>query len=307
MPSADMDTTSAQPDRSLATCCTAGGISPRLFTATSSTNITRKNGNKGGRLADAADVPDAPCGAAAEAVAGAADDPVDPVDPVALAALADPVVTGSGICGCCNGRAPGGCAMPASAATVRRKTSDSVSTTGTSMATRNILARVAAFAMSGERMLPAPTTWATSWMEPPRKSPASGTVMPNQRTHSGYSTITAVERLAMPMALISVQRSLSGLCGSVDEMAMVAEMPQMPVPPPDSSPNMGDTRSTRAISTPKHSVNTTAPASPRMPQRPSADTSDTTMRTPSSATPTRTSFLALNSMPGRQRSFSDRK
>ena len=197
--------------------------------------------------------------------------------------------------------------MPASAATVRRRTSDSVSTTGTSMATRNILARVAAFAMSGERMLPAPTTWATSWMEPPRKSPASGTVMPNQRTHSGYSTITAVDRLAMPMALIKVQRSLSGLCGSVDEMAMVAEMPQMPVPPPDSSPNMGDTRSTRAISTPKHSVNTTAPASPRMPQRPSADTSDTTMRTPSSATPTRTSLLALNSMPGRQRSFSDRK
>ena len=144
-------------------------------------------------------------------------------------------------------------------------------------------------------------------MAPPRKRPASATDMSSQRTQSGYSTITTVDRLAMPMAVISVLRSFSAVCGMVAEMAMVAEMPQMPVPPPDSSPSMGGRRSARAISTPKDMVRITAPARPRMPQSPSAETSAMTMRAPSSATPMRTSFLAENSMPGTQRASSDRK
>ena len=50
----------------------------------------------------------------------------------------------------------------ADCATALRKTKASISTTGTSMATRNILASVAALAISGDRMLPAPTTCVTS-------------------------------------------------------------------------------------------------------------------------------------------------
>ncbi len=36
-------------------------------------------------------------------------------------------------------------------------------------------------------------------MAPPRKRPASATDMSSQRTQSGYSTITTVDRLAMPL------------------------------------------------------------------------------------------------------------
>ncbi|MNT82496.1 hypothetical protein D3C72_2222320 [compost metagenome] len=65
------------------------------------------------------------------------------------------------------------------------KVSARITTTGISMATRNILARVAASPTSGEMIKPAPTTWATSWMEPPRNNPASAVVRPKFLTING--------------------------------------------------------------------------------------------------------------------------
>ena len=77
--------------------------------------------------------------------------------------------------------------------------------------------------------------------------------------------IASVDRLATPIAVISVLRSLSASCGRVEEIAIAAEMPQMPVAPPEISPSTGETFSRRAISTPKPMVSTTAPTSPTMP------------------------------------------
>ena len=129
-PSAEIEITSAQADRSAASVWAGAGTQPRLLTITSTMKATRKKGSSVGRFAV--------------------------LPPAAAAAI-----------------------------TSLRNSIAITSTTGTSIATRNILASEADLATSGEMMLPAPTTCATSWMAPPRNRPASGTDMPSQFTHSG--------------------------------------------------------------------------------------------------------------------------
>ncbi len=67
-------------------------------------------------------------------------------------------------------RNPGNC-RPALVVLWAWKTNDSPTTTGSSIATRNSLVKVATLPVSSETLKPAPTTWATSWMVPPRKTP----------------------------------------------------------------------------------------------------------------------------------------
>lgn len=70
--------------------------------------------------------------------------------------------------GSSGGRGP----APADAPSCRRASSTAATITGSSIATRISLTKVAASPVSRDRLQPAPTTWATSWIVAPRNTPA---------------------------------------------------------------------------------------------------------------------------------------
>ncbi|MCY1367917.1 hypothetical protein D9M69_548720 [compost metagenome] len=121
------------------------------------------------------------------------------------------------------------------------------STTGISSITRNTLITVAlsaaAVSPAFDSIMPAATTWATSWMVAPKNTPACAGVRPIREEARGYSTIARVDNSVTPTTASSVKRSFSRVWGSTEETASAAEAPQMPTAQPETRPSATGRRS----------------------------------------------------------------
>ncbi len=105
----------------------------------------------------------------------------------------------------------------------------------------------------------------------------------------------------------SVARSLPGCAGKAAASANAAEAPQMAVAPPVSRPNKGWKPSARAASIDTAIVMATETTTSATGCHPSVATCVAVMRRPSRATPMRSTWRALNSMPGAHGPSSARK
>ena len=105
----------------------------------------------------------------------------------------------------------------------------------------------------------------------------------------------------------SVARSFIGWFGSAAASAIAADAPQIAVAPPLSRPNKVWKPSSRAASIDTAIVSATVSTTIAIGCQPSSAIWLSVMRSPSSATPTRSSVLAVNSMPGLQAPSPDRK
>ena len=200
-------------------------------------------------------------------------------------------------------RGAGGLAPSAACAWARAaaKDSDTASTTRPSRATRHSLTTVARLPVSAPSVRPAPTACATSWMLPPRNSPAWAGLSCRARASSGYSTIDAVDSRVMQTTTVMTSRSALRPPGSTAATASAADAPQMPTAAPASTararprPSRGPSHSasSRVLATPTTSHSAAC--------QPSAATCSAVMRAPSSATPRRSRSRAQKSMPGRWR------
>ncbi|MCY1364381.1 hypothetical protein D9M69_511810 [compost metagenome] len=117
----------------------------------------------------------------------------------------------------------------------------------------------------------------------------------------------SVDSADTPTTVNSVARSFSGCGGSAAASASAAEAPQIAVAPPLSRPNSTLKPISRAttIDTPMVSASDTATSSTG--RQPSATTCAAVMRNPSSATPQRSTWRAVNSMPGLHGPSAERK
>ena len=119
--------------------------------------------------------------------------------------------------------------------------------------------------------------------------------------------MTSVDSALTPMTVNSVARSFSGCCGRAADSASAADAPQMATAPPVSSPKKPRKPSASAAITPTPMVASTEPSTSSTGGQPSAITGSNPMRSPSRATPQRSTLRAVNSIPGRQGPASARK
>ncbi len=105
----------------------------------------------------------------------------------------------------------------------------------------------------------------------------------------------------------SVARSFSGCAGSAAARASAADAPQIAVAPPLSSPNSDWNPISRASSIETPIVSTTETMTIPTGPQPSAVIWPAVMRSPSSATPKRSTWRAANSIPGAHGPSPERK
>ena len=106
-----------------------------------------------------------------------------------------------------------------------------------------------------------------------------------------------VDSTVTPTTAIKVERSLSRVGDSTEEMAMAAEAPQMPTAPPDKKPSDAGRLKARANKRPEAMVRQTANTKTKPTLVPKCVTWFKVMRTPNSATPNQSTVRAQKLMP----------
>ena len=127
------------------------------------------------------------------------------------------------------------------------------------------------------------------------------------RARIGYTIIVRVDSAEMPTTVNKVARSFSGWGGSAAASASAADAPQIAVAPPLSRPNRMLKPISRATTIDAPIVSVTDSTTSNTGCQPSAATCASVIRSPSSATPQRSTWREVNSMPGLHGPSADRK
>ena len=128
--------------------------------------------------------------------------------------------------------------------------------------------------------------------------PACAGSSPAARAISGYTTIAIVDSALTPMIVKLSALSRCGCGGIAAASAIAAEAPQIAVAPPESTPKAVRKPISRAATIEMPIVSATEATTPSTGCQPSAAISPPVMRSPSSATPQRSTVRALKATPG---------
>ena len=123
----------------------------------------------------------------------------------------------------------------------------------------------------------------------------------------GYRIIASVDSAVTLTTVRMVSRSLFSSRGKTEAIASAAEAPQIATAPPESTPNKEVRPRRRASNMPNTIVVATPTMTVATGQSPSEAICTKVIRTPSKATPTRSTVREENSIPATQRPSSCRK